>query len=239
MVIRKKKSNGFTLIELLVVVAIIAVLVAILLPALKKARDAALAVKCAGNLKQLNLAYTYYAQDFNGYYPAALHYGDTNPFDSTYGTYDKFIGVYVASLLDWQHPEDDERTGFVCPADKVERDKSLPPASRIKRSYGQVCKRIPGITYSSFWEYWKVETFPNPETMFLLAEWFWSGNVRNMNWPGAFIDKEYWETGGVYENPPAYGNYHGPDKMNYLFRDGHIEGLLRITASNDSHWIWQ
>jgi prepilin-type N-terminal cleavage/methylation domain-containing protein len=71
-ILERPRLRAFTLIELLVVIAIIAILAAMILPALARAKESANRTDCMGHLKQLTLALKMYCDDNNGFYPTKV-----------------------------------------------------------------------------------------------------------------------------------------------------------------------
>lgn len=95
----KNKIRAFTLIELLVVVAIIALLMAVLMPALANAREQAKKVKCSANLRQMGIACTMYAQEHNGTLPICLRTWETGLTTEQKNAIDWTVNPFMIRLM--------------------------------------------------------------------------------------------------------------------------------------------
>jgi len=120
--------RGFTLVELLVVILIISVLIALLLPALARAREAARAIQCADNMRNVNLALFQYTLRSDGQMPPTEH-----------GVY-RALGVHMGD----SSMSDKGGNAWRCPSDKMmparfrEYWYSYVPAADVQVDYGDI-----------------------------------------------------------------------------------------------------
>jgi prepilin-type N-terminal cleavage/methylation domain-containing protein/prepilin-type processing-associated H-X9-DG protein len=122
----RRREGGFTLIELLVVIAIIAILAALLLPALKSAKEESMGIKCMSNMRQMALGWRLYAQENREFIVLASQSGTANDpldkyawcqqeedFTDNPKNYDPSVDITVGPL----YPYINSYWVYRCPAD--------------------------------------------------------------------------------------------------------------------------
>ncbi len=212
------RGHGFTLIELLVVIAIIAILAAMLLPALSRAREQARSASCMNNLRQVGIVYQMYASDHNGLAPVGTYFD----IDCCGGWTVHEPGLNFAHQAGYIDTAG--RNVYVCPSWQPHRWSSR------WNTYGIL--RPAGTAYTEGTDGWMRRTHDsNPDMLGshpLNYEFFRMWNLKN---PTEFIlltDSILTSSRTQYATWVAHSAADGPhfrhnNRANAAFADGHVE----------------
>jgi prepilin-type N-terminal cleavage/methylation domain-containing protein len=205
------RGKGFTLIELLVVIAVIAILAALILPALGRAKAQAARTTCLSNQHQIGFAYHMYTSDNNDYYPAQL---DWNAAGGKDGSYDIFVAATNRPLnLYTKNLEI-----FRCPSDKGDE---LSGATNCYAQYGN--SYLPQWYMDSFRTKHIVGDSSSPPGSYegtpMKASEVSASSVNKI------VQGDYiWHPNrGTTDPRSIWHNYKGSSRMNMLLGDCHIE----------------
>jgi prepilin-type N-terminal cleavage/methylation domain-containing protein/prepilin-type processing-associated H-X9-DG protein len=224
---------GFTLVELLVVIGIIAILIALLLPALARAREQARTIACAAKIHQIGVASLAYANRNQGYLPVAvLGPGLKGGFSESaiWATSQRGILDFTQGTLipDLGGPQIAEEL-FKCPSHDEPRRLSEfhdVPYMACNFSYVFNWEVVHGFDVSRGWQSRQITEIRSPSRKILLFE---NGDTPALN-----------------SAPAAYGPYTGypqahlliatrhHNRSNAFFADGHVELFDSLTLKDES-----